>query len=1018
MRKAFLILPCRILLMVTFLLLQTSNISGKTLPPGTLANIPPNIVIIFDTSGSMSMDINNATFTWGDGSDGHWGEDTDASNNDQANPDYYYNTGVLGFPPNDSRMYIGKHVLWDIMHDTSVTQGMRYGLMRYNQNETGSQYDELADWYSSANRNTGQALPNSADNIYYYWTQNGCAVDGDVLVECGVNTTNQIIAWIDGTESYPNNKELRGEGATPIGTSLMTAKKYFKGQTPSNDPLSSPIQHYCQKNYIILLTDGEETCGGNAVAAANQLRSINYDSNNYDIKTFVIGLAMAQSSELDDIANSGGTTEAYFAADYSELRNALVEIIGGIYAENYTSTSPLVMPGVSGSGNNLYVSTFLPFGSHQWEGHLKKYPLDSSGFLQGSAPDYTFVWDAGDILGNTANPYYLSSDSRKIFTAGAANSLKDPSAYGYNNFVLNNNSDLKALLGYGSDTDTTNTDKLIGFVRGKDVFDEDKDGDSTDDRWKLADIYHSDIMEAGPPPYYYMEHDYLTFKTNTYNGFNASTRPTVVYAGSNAGMLHSFDALTGVEKWGFVPPNLLGKLKDMVSQSANQSLPGYYVDSSPIIDDFYIDEDGDGTSWWQTVLICGERDGGRGYFTLDVTDPDNPRFLWSVSNNHSIEQIKVWRNTAAGVNETTYNAGNPAPGAYDYSALGHTWSVPMTGRVKIDDDGDPDTPAEDRWVAVFGAGYSDLPNVGTAVYVVDISDGSILKSFNITADNNDNIKNNVPSPASVIADDNGYIHSIYIGDLEGQMWKIYVGDQDVSNWSSCIIFDAEASSSNNAHNPGNERYIYNQPELSYHVDDNNDETLWIYFGTGDVRNPEAIIGENRFFAIRDDSPETGGCAVTGAYTYRNLKDVTGTVYSQSCLDLGDDDKGWYIELGTAEKVLAYPTVHREVIYFTTFVPNLVDPCIIGNAYLYAVHYTKGCAAYNYPSANQQKIHLGTGVPTAPVIKGGRVYVGISGSAAGATLPSGWRKQGTMIVGPAASGTAGQDVVPVSWQELF
>ncbi len=89
----------------------------------------------------------------------------------------------------------------------------------------------------------------------------------------------------------------------------------------------------------------------------------------------------------------------------------------------------------------------------------------------------------------------------------------------------------------------------------------------------------------------------------------------------NDGMLHAFDSKTGAELWGFVPPTMLNSLRDMDSVKANSSHSIYGVDGSPVVKDIYYD------SKWRTVLLAGMGRGGKGYFALDVTDPDAPSFL-------------------------------------------------------------------------------------------------------------------------------------------------------------------------------------------------------------------------------------------------------------------------------------------------------------------------------------------------------------------------------------------------------
>ncbi len=44
----------------------------------------------------------------------------------------------------------------------------------------------------------------------------------------------------------------------------------------------------------------------------------------------------------------------------------------------------------------------------------------------------------------------------------------------------------------------------------------------------------------------------------------------------------------------------------------------FSVDLTPAVRDAYV------AGRWRTVLVCGAREGGPGYFALDVTDPEDP----------------------------------------------------------------------------------------------------------------------------------------------------------------------------------------------------------------------------------------------------------------------------------------------------------------------------------------------------------------------------------------------------------
>ena len=130
------------------------------------------------------------------------------------------------------------------------------------------------------------------------------------------------------------------------------------------------------------------------------------------------------------------------------------------------------------------------------------------------------------------------------------------------------------------------TDKLINFIRGIDSYDEDGDSNTTESRHKLADIYHANINIVGPvegisnsndgtanydkkDSYYRASNGYDNFKNGNSCGTSCSSRTEVVLAGANSGIFHAFKAADGEELWGYIPPNIIGKLSTMVTSKAN-----------------------------------------------------------------------------------------------------------------------------------------------------------------------------------------------------------------------------------------------------------------------------------------------------------------------------------------------------------------------------------------------------------------------------------------------------------------
>src|SRR5205085_10593967 len=79
----------------------------------------------------------------------------------------------------------------------------------------------------------------------------------------------------------------------------------------------------CRPYRVVLVTDGDESCGGDPVAAAAALLSAG-------IKVHVIGFATSDPSmtaNLDAIATAGGTGRAIFVGDSVALSSAMASIV-------------------------------------------------------------------------------------------------------------------------------------------------------------------------------------------------------------------------------------------------------------------------------------------------------------------------------------------------------------------------------------------------------------------------------------------------------------------------------------------------------------------------------------------------------------------------------------------------------------------------------------------------------------------------------------------------------------------
>jgi hypothetical protein len=792
------------------------------------------------------------------------------------------------------------------------------------------------------------ANPGDQDNHYFFI--NFPQIDDSLN---GYATRNKIVQWLDTvpvknmeTGRWHTKLPLKASSITsntiesfytPLADSLYQAKKYFNDYIYTYNGGDSASKVNCRGNYIILMTDGLESArclptgtncpssGGSpdydaAANAANDLFKLVLDKDGKPagVKTFVIGFGAGLKGNkpevLDNIAKNGGTehynkktgeTEyAYFAENINDLKDAFKEIFQAI-GTGYGRSNPVV----SSTRDRIYRGYFdLP----GYKGHLAAFDLNTDGSIKSQA------WDAGDIMNTNGrgNVYTWAGDQfepdRVDFKVGNSENLKEKG-----NYLLNpspeedlNWDSINHIIGDGK-IDKEDSEAVINFVLDASYGKYESGGlwapfsyqgkrsvtsnppypPDPPTCWKLGDIYHSTPLLVGKPPLNIPDDQfpkkYSDFKTKW------KDRETIIYVGANDGMLHAFDN-NGKEKFSIIPRNLLGKLRDIRNDHK------FYVDSSPRAYDVYFKK-GKKKDQWKTIVVSGERGGGNYYFAIDVTDPGDPQMLWEKTD----------------------------PG------MGNTWSRPEIGRAKIN--------GEEKFVAFVGGGYSTTDNVGNTFYIIDVEDGTIVKSF-VVGDK----ANKVPAGATAFDKDlDGRIDSVYFGDIQGTLWKIKIVGEKVDDWKLIKLFTSDGS------NP-----IFYPPAVTK----NNQGKVLVYFGQGDELNLFENVKDYYFYEISD--PETD-------------IDNSGV-------------KNWGIKLpNKGEKVLAAPSVGNNVVYFTTWqYTGIENNCGAGAGRLYGLTSTTagaegGLAALVYNLKGERlkdptlSLDLGIGIPSAPIVIPGRIYISTS-----------------------------------------
>ena len=157
--------------------------------------------------------------------------------------------------------------------------------------------------------------------------------------------TTELLKWFDG--SCNEDKELFALGFTPLGGALTSVREYLSfgwssgwgdgtycatgGPPVIGTPIDAANDRPCRSINIILVTDGEETCGGSAALVAAELfnQGVAIAGETVPIRTHVIGFAGVDAADVDPIAAAGGTGTALTASNEVELSLALSQIISG-----------------------------------------------------------------------------------------------------------------------------------------------------------------------------------------------------------------------------------------------------------------------------------------------------------------------------------------------------------------------------------------------------------------------------------------------------------------------------------------------------------------------------------------------------------------------------------------------------------------------------------------------------------------------------------------------------------------
>ncbi|MEO8836324.1 MAG: PilC/PilY family type IV pilus protein [Caldimonas sp.] len=726
-----------------------------------------------------------------------------------------------------------------------------------------------------------------------------------------------------GSETNSGTGEIKNNTFfTPIAGSLKTVRDYMRGA-------STPISQTCQKNFVMLATDGNPTgrmngsqydpsqwqntqTGGvwtygqaqrDVFDQVTALRAISVGGRNYDVQTYVVGmgdtLANASSiAALNQMASLGGGYPSAFLGNSADtLQRAFQSIVSDIQAKTSAASSVALNTGSWTTGSALYQAKF---NSSDWSGTLLNYPVAGSGAISA-----TPAWDAGALI---KAQHWNTGRNIVTYKPSAAAGLHGipfrwpalPATPNATELDTSQTTALNQTPGGGSDAFG---ELRLRFLRG----------DGTQEARNcasppcaapqfrnraispLGDVINSSPYYVGAPNFGY----YDDFEAARYSAFAASyrDRAAVIYMGANDGMLHAINALTGNELFAYVPSAVvadLPKLTDLAYQHR------YLVDGSPTVGDVFYN------NAWHTLLVSGMRAGAKGLFALDVTDPTT----FSEVNAASIVR---WE--------------------FQDPDLGYVFGQPLL--VKTNNG---------RWSVLVSGGY----NVGNAnghamLFVIDAETGALVKKIDTgggTAASPDGLS----APAAIDVNGDGIADVAYAGDLDGKLWKFDLSGATADTWvlgnAGVPLFAA-----------GSGHAITGRPDVTKFTAGG----FIIAFGSGRyvATADNNDLTTQRVYAIRDT-----GTAGTVALSSLLQQTIVGTGtgldgndyrFSTHAVDpprdftsTGDnaitrtsylsDKRGWYLDLpDSGERVVADARFRGGRAIFTSVVPDVSSPCAYGGS---------------------------------------------------------------------------------------
>jgi hypothetical protein len=493
------------------------------------------------------------------------------------------------------------------------------------------------------------------------------------------------------------------------------------------------------------------------------------------------------------------------------------------------------------------------FENGSWQGDLIEYTVTKDGYLStsvdfsGLSPTNTGEnWSALVQFSKKNAQTYWTSD-RKIISWNGSSQV--PFRFTDDGIGAAN----KALLDPAAEDGPSD---ILNFVRG----DRSNEYPNTTQFRKrtsiLGDIIHSKPVYVGAPNDNRTENEYADWAARKID------REPRVYVGANDGMLHVFDATNGDEVYAYVPSMLMNTLGTLTKRPYKHR---YFVDGEMSVRDAYFGSN------WHTLLVGSLGAGGKGFFGLDITNPD----LSNESANTGTNKKVLFE----------FNASAD-------SDLGDSFSRPVIAKLN---DG--------KWYVIVGNGYNSANGVAM-LYLVNLN--SMVVSKISTSSGTVASPNGLSSPSLLDTDRDGKADYAYAGDIDGNLWKFDLSATNVGGWKVAygrplhptVGGQSIVQAPQITVHPSNGYMLYFATGRLFSAADISDTSVQSLYGIWDTGNTPPTAANQLLLTQTWDGPKTYD------YTaYDDAEDIEGSPATQTIAiyneDAGDPDwekhHGWKVD---------------------------------------------------------------------------------------------------------------------------